>query len=129
MTLQTNDLGKLGELIVERWLVSQGWGILHRRFRTGHRDIDLVTTAPAETSTRTVVFVEIKTRSSSLCGGPLSAVGWKKQRELRRSANIWIDRMGQRGDEYRFDVVGVLIGPAKPDIQHIENAFLVPNRP
>lgn len=132
MSNRNNALGIYGEELAVEWLTARGWSVLARRFVSGHRDIDIVAAYYPKGSTstvvRTVAFVEVKARRSSAFGGPLAAVTWKKQRELRRSANIWIDRMGRRGDEYRFDVVGVLIRPDKSDIEHIENAFLIPNR-
>lgn len=113
--------------MAELWLASKGWTILDRRFRSGHRDIDLIAAKRAESS-RIVAFVEVKARKSACFGGPISAVNWRKQRELRRSALIWMSRFGDTMDLYRFDVIGVLFGPARVQIQHVESAFLVPNR-
>jgi putative endonuclease len=67
--------------------------------------------------------VEVKARSGSTFGDPVEAVHWRKQRELRRSALVWIDRHGRTGEEYRFDVVGVLLGGGKIRLKHVENAF------
>jgi len=38
-------LGEKGERIAEGWLASRGWILVERRFRSGHRDIDLVVSA------------------------------------------------------------------------------------
>ena len=35
----------------------------------------------------------------------LKWVDWRKQRELGRSAKVWISRHGRRDEAYRFDVV------------------------
>lgn len=112
------ELGELGERIAARWLVWKGWAIRDRRFRNGHRDIDIVAQRQ-----RLIAFVEVKARSGSTFGDPVEAVHWQKQRELRRSALVWISRHGVRGHEYRFDVVGVLITRAKIRVKHVENAF------
>ena len=113
-------LGTLGERVAARWLAQNGWWVLHRRFRNGHRDIDLVAQRNG-----LVAFVEVKARSDNGFGDPVEAVGWQKQRELRRSAQVWIDRYGISGTEYRFDVIGVLINGDSVRVKHVENAFSV----
>jgi putative endonuclease len=120
-------MGKRGERVAEKWLSVHGWQIAERRFRNGHRDIDLVATKP-DGDARTVAFVEVKTRSSADFGGPVSAVTWRKQRELSRSAKVWMSRFQKPGDTFRFDVIGVILGPENVRVQHIENAFLVHRR-
>jgi putative endonuclease len=112
------DLGELGERIAARWLESKGWRIRERRFRCGHRDIDLVVERDC-----TIAFVEVKARSGERFGHPVEAVNWRKQRELRHSATVWIARHGRAGLEYRFDVVGVLLDSGKARLKHVENAF------
>lgn len=89
-----------------------------RRFRVGHRDIDLIAQRA-----RTVAFVEIKTRRRIGFSGPVGAVGLRKRRHLTHAATIWIDRHGEPGLEYRFDVIGVLIAGGLISILHIEDAF------
>ncbi len=127
MTMETQATGERGERVAEMWLIEHGWQILQRRFRSGHRDIDLIATRD-ELAGRVVAFVEVKARKSASFGGPVAAVGWKKQRELCRSAQVWIARFGRPGDCYRFDVVGVLITGNRIRVNQVENAFLVPSR-
>ena len=54
---------------------------------------------------------------------PVEAVNWRKQRELVRSASVWIDRHGRPTDSYRFDVIGVLMEGERVRIRHVANAF------
>jgi putative endonuclease len=129
MSAATQTMGLRGERVAEKWLHVHGWQIAERRFRNGHRDIDLVAIRPEPAGTgRTVAFVEVKTRRSADFGGPVSAVNWRKQRELCRSAKVWMSRFQQPGDTYRFDVIGVILGKEKVRVQHVENAFLIPSR-
>ena len=120
MADERQDFGALGERVAARWLARAGWEIVARRFRSGHRDIDLVARRR-----ETVAFVEVKARRGLALGDPVEAVGWRKQRQLARSAWVWIDRYGQAGEVYRFDVIGVVFGPAGVRVRHIENAFQV----
>jgi putative endonuclease len=124
MTAARQKMGIKGERVAEKWLSVHGWEIAERRFRNGRRDIDLVATR-AESVGRTVAFVEVKTRASADFGGPVSAVNWRKQRELSRSAKVWMSRFEKPGDTFRFDVIGVILGEEKVRVQHVENAFLI----
>ena len=111
-------LGELGERIAERWLRRRGWRVVQRRFRNGHRDIDLVIEREG-----LIAFVEVKARTGPHFGGPVAAVNWAKQRELSRSAQVWVDRHGRPDESYRFDVVGVLVQGETVKVRHIPNAF------
>jgi putative endonuclease len=126
MSLARQLLGTRGESIAEGWLTHRGWTVLDRRFRSGHRDIDLVVSRDeSQVSGRTIAFVEVKTRVSEGYGGPLGAVHWRKQRELARAARDWIGRFREPGDAYRFDVVGVTFNSGSAEVTHVENAFSV----
>lgn len=127
MSAARQAMGRKGEQVAARWLAVHGWQIADHRFRNGRRDIDLVATR-REGAGRAVAFVEVKTRSSNDFGGPVSAVNWRKQRELSRSAKVWMSRFQQPGDTYRFDVIGVILEPEKVRVQHVENAFLLHGR-
>jgi putative endonuclease len=119
-------MGRKGERVAERWLRVHGWEIAEQRFRNGRGAIDLVAIrAEREGSGRTVAFVEVKTRASDDFRGPVSAVNWRKQRELSRSAKVWMSRFEKPGDTFRFDVIGVILEAEKVRVQHVENAFLL----
>ena len=123
MSAARQEFGEEGERVAERWLRRRGWRVLQRRFRNGHRDIDLVAEKDG-----TVAFVEVKARSGSAFGDPVEAVDWRKQRELARSAAVWIDRHGRPDDSYRFDVIGVLMEGNSVRVKHVQNAFMVRSR-
>jgi putative endonuclease len=118
MSAARQALGELGERIAERWLRERGWRVMQRRFRSGHRDIDLVVERDG-----VVAFVEVKARRGAEFGGPVAAVNWRKQKELGRSARVWVDRHGRPMEAYRFDVIGVLVVGSRVRIRHVPNAF------
>lgn len=118
MSAARQAFGELGERIAERWLRRRGWRVVQRRFRSGHRDIDLVVERDGQ-----IAFVEVKARRGDRFGDPVEAVNWKKQRELGRSARVWIGRHGQALEAYRFDVIGVLVAGERVRVRHVENAF------
>jgi putative endonuclease len=120
MSTTKQAFGELGERIAERWLRRRGWRVVNRRFQNGRRDIDLVVEQDG-----TVAFVEVKARRGADFGGPVAAVNWRKQKELTKSAHVWIDRHGQPLDQYRFDVVGVLVDGEQVRIRHVPDAFTI----
>jgi putative endonuclease len=120
MTAQRQELGLLGERIAARWLRRDGWQLVAHRFRSGHRDIDLIMRRERE-----IAFVEVKARSGHTFGGPVAAVHARKRRELIRSAQVWVDRHGTEEFAYRFDVVAILIAGDSVRVRHIPGAFPV----
>ena len=118
MSVARQEFGALGERIAERWLRRRGWRVLARRFRSGHRDLDLVVVRDG-----LVVFVEVKARRGLAFGDPVAAVHWRKRRELARSALVWLDRHGRPDLTCRFDVIGVLVEGSRVRIRHVEHAF------
>ena len=120
MSAARQAFGEVGERIAERWLRRQGWRIVQRRFRSGRRDIDLVAEREG-----VVAFVEVKARKGERFGDPVEAVNWRKQRELARSAKVWIDRHGRPEESYRFDVIGVLMHGEAVRVRHVTDAFSI----
>ncbi|MGD9855326.1 MAG: YraN family protein [Planctomycetaceae bacterium] len=112
-------MGNRGERAAARFLRRHGFRILARQSRSRIGEIDLIAL-----DGDTVVFVEVKTRSSHTAGHPSEAVTFSKQRQLTRAALAWLKRrrlLNQRG---RFDVVAITwsdSGP--PQIEHYRNAF------
>lgn len=115
-----NDLGKWGEELAASYLAEQGYIIMQRDFRIGHRDLDIVATDP---QTGELVFIEVKTRASNSIAEPESAVDYKKMRSLKIAANAYI-RSHNVDQDCRFDVVSIV---GTPDTQYkiklIKDAF------
>ena len=116
-------LGRFGEDAAVAHLEAAGWQILDRNWRCAHGELDIVARDGA-----TVVFVEVKTRSSVAYGVPADAVGYVKSGRIRRLAAQWLterraEHAGQRFDDLRFDVVSVLRTDAGLRIERIEAAF------
>ncbi len=86
----------------------------------GRGDIDLVAIHG-----RTVVFVEVKTRTSPDAGGPLGAVGYSKQKRLTQLALQFLKQHQLLEYSARFDVIAVVWpeGQRRPHIEHVPSAF------
>jgi putative endonuclease len=110
--------GLRGERLAIGYLTACGWSVEAHRFRLGRHDLDLVVRRGC-----LVAFVEVKTRSSSVCGDGAASVTGAKCRVLARVAAAWKSRYGRRGDEYRFDVVTVRLGGGAPRLEHVHDAW------
>ena len=101
-------LGQRGEDAAARFLKRLGYKVLARSSRLWPGEIDLVAL-----DGRTVVFVEVKTRTSQDAGHPAEAVDLRKQRRLTRLAVTFLKRHGLLEYPARFDVVAVTWPPAR----------------
>lgn len=115
-----NDLGRWGEDEAALFLQDKGYTILERNWKLEHRDLDIVALSPQE---RTLVVVEVKTRSNAEFQEPEQAVDKRKIRNLAIAANAYIKTNGI-DKEVRFDIISV-IGQLRHvvHIEHIEDAF------
>lgn len=112
-------LGTRGESIAADFLIRAGWSIVHRNFRAGRKEVDLVARRG-----EVVAFVEVKTRRGSRYGDALDAITAHKRREVEEVALAWIERHGAVGDVYRFDAVAVRMQPdGASHVEHMEDAW------
>ena len=111
-------IGSLGERIACAYLRSEGRRILYRNFRAPKGgEIDIVAREG-----NTLVFVEVKTRTSERFGRPLDSVDNKKKKLMQRGANGWLQLLGTRDLRWRFDVVEIiLLEGKKPRVTMVEN--------
>lgn len=115
-----NELGKAGEDFAASYLEHAGYGIIERDWRQGSRDIDIV--ARTEDGT-TVVFVEVKTRSSDAIVRPEDAVDTRKIRNLGRAADAYVKERAI-WNELRFDLINIVgTAPENFKLEHIIDAF------
>ena len=111
--------GLKGERIACRFLMSKGFDILARRYRGSSGELDIVAFEK-----ETLVFVEVKTRSSLRFGEPWEFVDWKKQHFIRRAAEEFIAVHKMDKYTYRFDIVSVVIPEgSKVEVRLFRNAF------
>ena len=117
-----DDLGRRGEDEAARYLQGLGYRIVGRRERVLRGDIDIVAL-----DDRTVVFVEVRSRSDTAYGHPAETVGAVKQRRIAELAAAYIRRHRLEDCSVRIDVVAVTF-PAggRPVVEHYRNAFESP---
>lgn len=119
-TLTRAQLGALGEQLAVDHLTGLGLRIINRNWRCRYGELDVIA---SDSETRTVVFVEVKTRTGDGYGGLAQAVTDAKVRRLRRLAGLWLASQHQSWAAVRIDVIGVRIRPKNsgrtPEITHL----------
>jgi putative endonuclease len=104
------------EQLAADYLQRQGLCIVARNYRCRFGEIDLVARHG-----ETLVFVEVRLRTSTRFGGAAASITSNKRRKLLRAARHYL-RLHATGDPCRFDVV--LLSALRPaSINWIENAF------
>ena len=111
------DLGNKGENWAIKFLKEKGYKILERNLKTPFGEVDIIAK-----DRNTIVFIEVKTRSSDAFGQPFEAVNYQKQERLKKIALFYLK--GIKIDlPIRFDVMSIIFRNGKTEINHIINAF------
>ena len=118
MTERRQHLGESGENLACRELVSRGYAILARRYRTRHGEIDIVAK-----DGETIVFVEVKLKTSAEFGSAAESVTRWKQRRVAAMAVDYLARNRLADHPSRFDVVAIDVLESGPRVVIIPSAF------
>ncbi|MBU1163049.1 MAG: YraN family protein [Proteobacteria bacterium] len=118
MLNRQQNFGKKNESIAANHLKKNGYKILEQNYRTKLGEIDIIAK-----DKNTIVFVEVKARSSNRFGNPKWAVTPMKQRKISMVALLYIKSTKQSNVKARFDVVAISSAKDKPSIEIIKNAF------
>ncbi|HNR14210.1 MAG TPA: YraN family protein [Thermodesulfobacteriota bacterium] len=115
------ELGKRGEEAAVRYLKRLHYRIVSRNYRCRYGEVDIIALDRG-----TIVFVEVKTRSTDEYGSPEGSVTIRKQRQLGRTALSYLQSSSLMDRDARFDVVAVDFGAGGEHITIIKNAFEMP---
>ena len=118
--MRAQQTGTLGEQAACDALEQQGYRIIHRNYRVRGGELDIVCEVGS-----TLVFCEVKTRTSVQFGLPEEAITAEKRRRLRRLALEYMHREGRRSHgPLRFDVISVAVSDGRVgELRHLVNAF------
>lgn len=100
-------LGKLGEEYAFEQLKKMGYRILCQNYRSPAGELDIVAEQDGS-----LVFIEVRTKTSHRFGTPAESITRKKQEKLRQMARIYISSNRLFGKPCRFDVVCVEVDRA-----------------
>lgn len=115
--------GKFGEDLAADCLKKKGLKIIERNYRRKCGEIDIIAR-----DNKTIVFIEVKTRTSTTYGSPFEAITFKKQQQIAMVAHDYLCRKKLSNQPARFDVIGITLLPQKETkIEIIQNAFWLPD--
>jgi putative endonuclease len=117
--------GERGERAAFFWLRRHGYTVVARRWRSlrARGDIDLIAWCPGPQG-ETLVFIEVKTRTTRAVAPAYLAVDMEKRRTLRRLARHYMRQLPTRDVPVRFDVLSIYFEAGQqPDYELIPGAF------
>lgn len=120
MTYQ-RDIGNKGEQLAADHLADQGYQLLDHNFHTRYGELDLVMLDRG-----IIVFVEVKTRTSTAFGSPEDSITPSKMEHIQNAGLLWLQEHPEAPDDWRIDVISILMDRCGQlqNIQHFINAIL-----
>lgn len=117
MSDRRRDTGRHGEAAAAAHLTRLGYRVVDANWRTRFGELDLIAWHGA-----TLVFVEVRTRTTRALGTGAESVGPAKQRKLRHMSEQYLQQHAPTATA-RIDVVSVYLPAAgPPEIEHIIGA-------
>ena len=108
-------LGKNGEEIAQKYITRQGYKILEINKKFPNRcEIDMIAL-----DKQTLVFIEVKTRKSTICGQPIEAITKTKYYNIRQCLLLYL-REHVEYKKYRIDAISIVLKPSV-EIKHLKN--------
>ena len=114
--MSTKSTGDKGEQLAKEFLLDKGYEILEENYRYKRAEIDLICL-----NDNLLVFVEVKTLSSSKFNMPEARVNTHKERMIIQAAENYIYSINWQKD-IRFDILSIVLNQP-PEFYHIEDAF------
>lgn len=111
------EKGRTGELLAKEYLISKGYNILESNYRNKIGEIDLIAL-----DKNILVFIEVKTRTSTKFGYGYEAVNKRKQEKIIYCSQLYIQQKKLKNYQLRYDIIEVYL-TSTIKINHIENSF------
>ena len=112
------EVGDKGEQSAVSYLNKQGYTIVATKFRAKTGEIDIIAKYKEY-----LVFIEVKTRRSTVYGFPAEAVNFRKQQKIIKTALCFLNQRGLTDVACRFDILEVYLQRDSIEHNHIINAF------
>lgn len=111
------SVGKNGEEIAKKYLEKQGYKILelNKRF-SRYCEIDIIAL-----DKNTLVFCEVKTRKTNICGSPFEAITKTKYENIKKGIYYYIQE-NPKYKNFRIDAIAIVFKP-ELKIEHLKNIY------
>lgn len=119
MSRKNKDKGDWGEELACQFYTEQGGVILERNYFCRIGEIDIIVLLDDA-----LIFVEVRTRTSTDFMAPFESVDDRKIRKIRRAATYYYTYVWQKDSICQFDVISISGSPAQYQLQHIAQAFI-----
>jgi putative endonuclease len=129
MSTEIIQIGQWGEDVAVEYLEKKGYSILVRNYHASRGEIDIIA-RDEENRPSCLVFVEVKTRTSTKHGFPEAAFDRRKWDRTQAAIQHYLESQPDIDLEWCVDVVAVVGHPdqALPQIQHYENIVIIDER-
>lgn len=120
MKLKNKEIGAKGELLAQEHVKKLGYEILetNRQFQEGMKkscEIDIIAV-----DKNTLVFIEVKTRSTDLFGSPLEAITRDKYQNIKTGLFNYLRETKIKYKKFRIDAISIILNP-ELKIKHLKN--------
>ena len=109
------SIGKNGEEIAKKYLIKMGYKILEtNKHFSRFCEIDIIAL-----DKDTLVFCEVKTRKTNICGHPLEAITKTKYSNLKKGLYLFLQE-NPKYKKFRIDAISIILTPTI-EIKHLKN--------
>jgi putative endonuclease len=121
--MRKRAIGDFGEGIAVDYLRRHGYRIVDRNWRVRQGEIDIIAEKENE-----IVFVEVKTRTSDLFGGPEESMTIEKQNRVIRASLAYLHNNNYLQRDWRVDFIGIYCTHDQEvlELEHFENIIQGP---
>ena len=107
--------GKKGEELAQEYLLKKGYKIIETNKRFSRFcEIDIIAQEKD-----TIVFCEVKTRNTTICGNPLEAITKTKYQNIKKGIFFYLQE-NPKFKKFRIDAISIILKP-KVEIVHLKN--------
>lgn len=109
------SIGQKGEKLAQEYLIKNGYKILDTNVRFSRLcEIDIIAL-----DKNTLVFCEVKTRKTNICGSPFEAITKSKYQNIKKGLFFYLQE-NPNYKKFRIDAISIILEP-KLEIKHLKN--------
>jgi putative endonuclease len=114
--MSNKEIGEKGEKLAQEYLLMQGYEIIETNKRFSRFcEIDIIAK-----NKDTLVFIEVKTRSSDFCGSPFEAITKRKYENIKTGLFTYLQETKIKYKTFRIDAISIILNP-QIKINHLKH--------
>lgn len=114
--MKKQHVGEIGEKLAVEFLKKRDFRIIQRNYRCPHGEIDIIATKKD-----TLIFIEVRTRTSSTYGAPEESITAFKKEKMVSSALYYCSHHSDLPPNWRIDFVAVELDEVQNKVKRIEH--------